>query len=146
MPDRFAKIGDRHQGIDAQSGSIDALLELSQKHEKEGQGDAPWPPFYQKQEAEPPRVQPSKRRVSKHPLIEIGRSQKKEDGLAGLERWKARHPEAASHLQPADVLVDSMRGRFTTWTRIRVNLQHVPEDLRPPQEPLDPDEKTFSNW
>ena len=59
--------------------------------------------------------------------------------LAGLERWKTRHQEAAAHLQPADVLVDSMRGRFRTWTRVRVNLQHVPIDLRPPQEPLDPD-------
>ena len=89
-------------------------------------------------------MQPSKRRTSKFPLIEIGRAQRKEDALAGLERWKARHPQAASHLEPADVLVDAMRGRFTTWTRIRVNLQHVPPDLRPVQEPLDPDEKTFA--
>jgi bifunctional non-homologous end joining protein LigD len=89
-------------------------------------------------------VQPSKRRTSKFPLIEICRAQRKEDALAGLERWKERHPQAAAHLEPADVLVDSMRGRFTTWTRIRVNLQHVPPDLRPVQEPLDPDEKTFS--
>ena len=72
-------------------------------------------------------MQPSRRRVPKHPLIEIGRAQQKEDALAGLERWKARHPEAAAHLAPADVLVDAMRGRFHTWTRIRVNLQHVPE-------------------
>ena len=85
-------------------------------------------------------VQPSRRRTSKHPLIEIGRAPKKEDALAGLERWKARHAEAASHLEPADVLVDAMRGRFRTWTRIRVNLQHVPADLRPVQEALDPDE------
>ena len=67
----------------------------------------------------------------KHPLIEIGRAQRKDDALAGLERWKARHPEAAAHLEPADVLVDAMRGRFRTWTRIRVNLQHVPDELRP---------------
>ena len=91
---------------------------------------------------EPPRVQPSKRRASKHPLIEIGRARRKEDALAGLERWKRRHPRAAAHLESADVLVDAMRGRFTTWTRIRVNLQHVPADLRPTQEALDPDEKT----
>ncbi len=71
--------------------------------------------------------------------IEIGRAEKKDDALAGLERWRARHPEAAAHLQPADVLVDAMRGRFHTWTRIRVNLQHVPVELRPAQEPLDPD-------
>jgi bifunctional non-homologous end joining protein LigD len=140
MPERFATIGDRHEDIDRTPCSIDALLELSAKHEREGAGDAPWPPHYQKQAGEPPRVQPSKRRVSKFPLVEIGRAKKKDDALAGLERWKARHPEAASHLQPADVLVDSMRGRFTTWTRIRINLQHVPDELRPPQEALDPDD------
>ena len=79
------------------------------------------------------------RRVSTKPLIEIGRADRKEEALAGLERWKQRHPEAARHLEPADVLVDSMRGRSTTWTRVRVNLEHVPEALRPAQEPLDPD-------
>ena len=79
------------------------------------------------------------------PLIEIARAQRQEDALAGLERWKKRHPEAAAHLEAADVLVDSMRGRSSTWTRIRINLQHVPENLRPPQEALDPDEKTFSS-
>jgi hypothetical protein len=120
-------------------------LELSAKHEREGLGDAPWPPHYRKQEGEPARVQPSKRRTSKHPLIEIGRAQRKEDALAGLERWKTRHPDVLPHLEPADVLVDAMRGRFTTWTRIRVNLQHVPAELRPAQEPLDPDEKTLSS-
>jgi bifunctional non-homologous end joining protein LigD len=164
MPGRFAALGDRHAGIDDAAGSLDALLELSARQEREGHGDAPWPPHYRKQEGEPPRVQPSKRRapagkepktprtaakprrVSKHPLLEIGRAKKKQDALAGLERWKARHPEAAAHLEPADVLVDSMRGRFTTWTRIRVNLQHVPEALRPAQEPLDPDEDALTGW
>jgi hypothetical protein len=87
-------------------------------------------------------VQPSKRKL---PVIEIGRAKRKEDALAGLERWKKRHPEVAAHLEAADVLVDSMRGRSSTWTRIRVNLQHVPEKLRPAQEPLDPDEKTLSS-
>jgi DNA ligase D-like protein (predicted polymerase) len=140
MQERFKKIGDRHEQIDNHVGSLEKLLELSARHESEGLGDAPWPPHYQKQEGEPKRVQPSKRRVSKFPLIEIGRSPKKEDALAGLERWKARHPKAAALLEPADVLVDSMRGRFTTWTRIRVNLQHVPVELRPDQEALDPDE------
>ena len=144
MPARFADIGDRHAAIDQHAGSLEPLLQLSVEHEREGLGDAPWPPHYQKQEGEPARVQPSKRRTSKFPLIEIGRAQRKEDALAGLERWKERHPQAASHLEPADVLVDAMRGRFTTWTRIRINLQHVPPDLRPVQEPLDPDEKTFA--
>jgi hypothetical protein len=121
--------------------SLDSLLELSARHEREGLGDAPWPPHYRKQPGEPARVQPSRRRVPKHPLIEIGRAERKEDALAGLERWRGRHPDAASHLAPADVLVDAMRGRFHTWTRVRVNLQHVPEDLRPAQEALDPDEE-----
>jgi bifunctional non-homologous end joining protein LigD len=146
MPARFAKLGDRHRDMDRHAGSLDRLLELSAQQEREGSGDAPWPPHYKKQEGEPPRVQPSKRRVSKHPLIEIGRAQQKQDALAGLERWRARHPDAAAHLQPADVLVDSMRGRSSTWTRVRVNLQHVPAELRPSQEPLDPDEKTLSSW
>jgi hypothetical protein len=146
MPARFAAIGDRHEGIDEHPGSLEPLLELSARHEREGLGDAPWPPHYRKQRGEPPRVQPSKRRTPKHPLIEIGRAFRKEDALAGLERWKARYPAAAAHLEPADVLVDSMRGRSSTWTRIRVNLRHVPEPLRPPQEPLDPDENTLPSW
>ncbi len=146
MPRRFAQIGDRHAGIDENPGSLAPLLELSERHEREGLGDAPWPPHYKKQPDEPTRVQPSRRRVPKHPLIEIGRARSKQDALAGLERWKARHPEAAAHLEPADVLIDSMRGRSSTWTRIRVNLQHVPAELRPAQEPLDPDEKTLSSW
>ncbi len=154
MPARFAEIGDRHEGIDDAAGSIEPLLELSARHEREGLGDAPWPPHYKKQEGEPPRVQPSKRRASvqpskrraqKHPLIEIGRAKRREDALAGLERWKERHPEAAAHLKPADELVDAMRGKYSTWTRIRVNLRNVPEELRPPQEPLDPDEKISSS-
>ena len=144
MPKRFAKIGDRHAGIDDATGSLEGLLELSARDEREGQGDAPWPPHYKKQRDEPPRVQPSRARAAKHPLIEIGRAKRKQDALAGLERWKARHPKAATHLEPADVLVDSMRGRSSTWTRVRVNLQHVPVKLRPRQERLDPDEKTLA--
>src|SRR5882672_7097248 len=143
MPVRFREIGDRHADIDRHPCSLESLIELSKRHEKEGMGDAPWPPQYKKQAGEPPRVQPSRKRTSKHPLIEIGRAIKKEDAFAGLERWRARHPDAAAHLEPADVLVDAMRGRFATWTRIRVNLQHVPVDLRPAQEALDPD---FDPW
>ena len=148
MPGRFAAIGDRHAQIDEHPCSLEPLLELSARQEAEGLGDAPWPPHYAKQPGEPPRVQPSRRRrgqagghrrVPTKPLLEIGRAAGKEDALAGLERWKARHPEAAAHLQPADVLVDAMRGRSSTWTRVRVNLEHVPENLRPAQEPLDPD-------
>jgi bifunctional non-homologous end joining protein LigD len=165
MPKRFAEIGDRHSGIDEHPCSLDQVLELSAQQEREGEGDAPWPPNYKKQDGEPPRVQPSKRRKDtsepkrrastrapklderrrKHPLIEIGRAAKKEDVLAGVERWKARHPDAAVHLEAADVLVDAMRGRFKTWTRVRINLQHVPDALRPPQEALDPDD-TPNEW
>ncbi len=145
MPERFARIGDRHAAIDHHAGSLESLLDLSARHQREGLGDAPWPPHYEKQRGEPKRVQPSRACAAKHPLIEIGRARHKEDALAGFERWKARHPEAAAHLEPADVLVDAMRGRFSTWTRIRVNLQHVPAELRPAQEPLDPDEKTLAS-
>jgi DNA ligase D-like protein (predicted polymerase) len=154
MPSRFAAVGDRHAGIDQHAGSLDALLELSARQAAEGHGDAPWPPHYRKQAGEAPRVAPSRRRppadqprsgssgrrTSKHPLIEIARAAKKADALAGLERWKARHPDATAHLEPSDVLVDAMRGRFQTWTRIRINLQHVPESIRPVQEPPDPDD------
>ena len=136
MPARFKTLGDLHAGIDEHAGSLTRLLEL---FERQGAGDAPWPPHYRRGAAEPPRVQPSKRR--KLPLIEIGRARHKIDALAGLERWKARHPQASAHLAAADILVDAMRGRYSTWTRIRVNLQHVPAKLRPLQEPLDPDEK-----
>jgi len=148
IPARFAKVGDRHADIDAHPCALDALLELSARQEAEGLGDAPWPPHYAKQAGEPPRVAPSRRkgpaaggrRVPTRPLVEIGRAARKDEALDGLQRWKARHPEAAAHLQPADVLVDAMRGRHTTWTRIRVNLEHVPEEMRPAQEALDPDQ------
>jgi len=140
MPRRFAKVGDRHAAIDSYRGSLAPLLELSARHENEGLGDAPWPPHYRKRAGEPSRAQPSRRRTTKYPLIEIGRAQRKEDALAGFERWRTRHPDAAAYLAPADILVDSMRGRYQTWTRIRVNLQHVPVDLRPAQETRDPDE------
>jgi DNA ligase D-like protein (predicted polymerase) len=131
VPKRFETVGDLHAAMDGKAYSIEALLELSRRHEKDGLGDAPWPPHYVKQAGEPPRVQPSKRRQPSRPLIEVARADKKSDALEQLERWKARHPEAAAHLEPADVLVDAMRGRYATWTRIRINLQHVPEALRP---------------
>jgi len=154
MPERFRQLGDLHADIDLEPCSLESVLELIERQAHEGQGDAPWPPHYAKQEGEPARVQPSRarrapaadgggksgaRRKPTRPLIEIARAQKKEDALAGLERWKARHPDAAAQLQAADVLVDAMRGRYTTWTRIRINLQNVDEALRPPQEALDPD-------
>ena len=147
MPGRFRELGDRHAGIESAAGSLESLLELSARQERDGLGDAPWPPHYRKQAGEPTRVQPSKARAraAKHPLLTIGEAKRKEAALAGLERWKKRHPKVVGHLEPADVLVDSMRGRYSTWTRIRINLQHVPDELRPDQEPLDPDEKTLTS-
>lgn len=134
MPSRFARVGDLHAPMDERAHSLDRLLERSARHEREGLGDAPWPPHYRKQAGEPARVQPSRRRQPKHPLIEVARAERKADALEMLERWKARHADAASHLTPSDVLVDAMRGRFHTWTRIRVNLRHVPEALRPQEQ------------
>lgn len=171
VPRRFSAIGDPHAGIDDRPCSLDSLLELSAKHEADGLGDAPWPPHYVKGTDEPPRVQPSRakrgasaptaraarprkapekgdgggRRRPKFPLRTVAKAAKREDALAGLERWKARHPDASRHLEPADILVDAMRGRYTTWTRVRVNLRHVPQAQRPPEEPPDPDYDPWSD-
>jgi DNA primase len=137
-PARFAERGDASAGIDDAAGSLDGLLALSATQEAAGLADAPWPPHYKKQRGEPPRVAPSKRR-STQPLITVSKAEHKADALAGLERWKARHPEAAALVREQDVLVDAMRGRSSTWTRIRVNLRNVPEHERPAEEPPDPD-------
>ncbi len=187
MQDRYARMGDVGAGIDDAVGSLDGLLDLSARQEAQGQGDAPWPPNYAKQPGEPPRVQPSRRRMpdpgqptdptaprgrlgsvappqpsaslrledgtvsptgrrrSTQPLLVIGQAKKKEDALAGLERWKERHPEAAAHLAVDDVLVDGMRGRSSLWWRVRVNLRHVPEEQRPAAEPPDPDYDPWSS-
>jgi DNA ligase D-like protein (predicted polymerase) len=151
-PARLVERGDAAAGIDATAGSLDRLLELSAAQTAAGLGDAPWPPHYKKQGDEPPRVAPSRRRPvtndaepgrgsrrSAHPLITVAKAEHVDEAVAGLERWKARHPEAAARLQIDDVLVDSMRGRSSTWTRIRVNLRHVPESERPAEEAPDPD-------
>jgi DNA ligase D-like protein (predicted polymerase) len=151
ISERLQTVGDPGAEIDEVSHALDALLELADRDEREGLGDAPWPPHFPKGEDEPPRVQPSRRRKtppkssgtgrrqSTKPLIEIARAESKDEALAGLERWKERHAVAAEQLQPADVLVDSMRGRFKAWWRIRVNLEHVPEEQRPQQEALEVD-------
>ena len=148
MPAWFEANGDRHAEIDSHAGSLDALLELSERDEKEGQGDAPWPPQYKKMPGEPTRVQPSRakkaaasgtgRRVPKHPLITIAHAATKTEALELLEQWKLKHKKVIEHLEPADILTDSMRGRSSTWTRIRINLQHVPDDLRPKAPKLPP--------
>ncbi len=198
VPARYAAIGDPGAGIDGAVGSLEALLELSHRHETEGLGDAPWPPNYAKQAGEPPRVQPSRkrkadaeyergrgeaggpppevaaerakavaagdpnaglptewagskptptgRRKTTIPVIEIARAATKAEALEGLERWKARHPVAAAALEPADVLVDGMRGRSYVWYRVRVNLTHVPEAERPAQAPLEVDYDPWAGY
>ncbi len=83
---------------------------------------------------------------SKMPLVVVANSPDKAKALAGLERWKKKHPDAAAHLAVDDVLVDSMRGRSTTWTRVRVNLRNVPENIRPLQETPDPDDDPTREW
>ena len=164
VPARLSEQGDPWAGMEDAVGSLEPLLELAAEHEAAGFGDAPWPPHFAKQAGEPPRVQPSKRRRpgsgpegtvpppppgksvgptgrrrSRMPLIEVSRAATKEQAMEGLARWRDRHPEAWSRLAPADVLIDAMRGRFTTWTRIRLNLRNVPPDQRPPQEVLEVD-------
>ena len=143
VPKRFQEIGDPHAGMHASPGSLEALLERAAEDEAAGLKDAPWPPHFRKMEAEAPRVAPSR---AKMPLIVVANSPDKQAALAGLERWKAKYPEAAALLAIDDVLVDSMRGRSSTWTRIRVNLRHVPEAQRPPQETPDPDDDPTREW
>jgi DNA ligase D-like protein (predicted polymerase) len=166
VPERFARIGDPWEAIDRTAGSIEPLLELAAEHEAAGLPDAPWPPHFDKQAGEAPRVQPSRRRGSPGtaanegvvpppppgktsgpsgrrrttvPLLEIARAATVTEAMDGLDRWKERHPDVWPYLAPADVLVDSMRGRSSTWTRIRLNLRRVPESKRPPQEALEVD-------
>jgi bifunctional non-homologous end joining protein LigD len=164
VPGRFAELGDPSEGIDEAAGSLEAVLELSAEHEAAGFGDAPWPPQYAKQPGEPRRVQPSKRRGgpappegvvpppapgkrsgptgrrrTTMPLIEVARAATEAEAREALDRWRMKHEEVWSYLEPSDVLVDAMRGRSTTWTRIRLNLRNVPKDRRPPQEVLESD-------
>jgi hypothetical protein len=151
VPKRFREQGNPHMQMDQAAGSLEPLLELAARDEASGLGDAPWPPHYVKQSGEGPRVAPSRaKRASsprqKMPLVVVANSPHKEDALAGLERWKAKHPEAAGHLAVDDVLVDSMRGRSSVWFRIRVNLRHVPPELRPPQATPDPDDDPTREW
>ena len=156
IPKRFAEFGDPHAGMDAAPGSLEKLLELAARDEEAGLGDAPWPPHFRKMEGEAPRVSPSRAKAgrkppkttprTKMPLVVVANSPSRDAALAGLERWKTKHAELAGLLAVDDVLVDSMRGRSSTWTRIRVNLRHVPEALRPPQETPDPDDDPTRAW
>jgi bifunctional non-homologous end joining protein LigD len=130
--ERFAERGDPHAGIDDAAGGLDALLALA---EELGPAE------------KPPRAgDGSGRRQSTMPLIEIARAKTKPEALEGLERWNSRHPDVVAKLEPADVLVDGMRGSSSLWYRIRVNLQHVPEDERPAQEPLEVDYDPWARY
>jgi DNA ligase D-like protein (predicted polymerase) len=146
VPQRFASIGDPHAKIDDHPGTLEPLLDLAARDEAEGLGDAPWPPHFRKMDGEAPRVVPSRAKRAKMPLIVVANSPQKAAALEGLERWKSRHPDVSKLLAVDDVLVDSMRGRSSTWTRIRINLRHVPEELRPPQETPDPDDDPTREW
>jgi bifunctional non-homologous end joining protein LigD len=165
MPARLKAIGDPNASMDDAAGSLEQLLELADRDEAAGLGDAPWPPHFRKMEGEPARVAPSRAKSakksgakkvatkkkatkprSKMPLIVVANSPRKDAALAGLERWKARHRDAAGLLAVDDVLIESMRGRSSTWTRVRINLRHVPEKIRPPQETPDPDDDPTRAW
>jgi bifunctional non-homologous end joining protein LigD len=157
VPARFAESGDPHAEMDSKAGSLEKLLELADQDEAGGLGDAPWPPHFQKMAGEGTRVAPSrakstakkpaaKKKRIRMPLLVIANSPDKKAALEGLERWKKKHPKVAKLLAVDDVLVDSMRGRSSTWTRIRVNLRNVPEKIRPPQETPDPDDDPTREW
>ncbi len=154
VPPRFAESGDAHAEMDLHAGSLEKLLELAARDEANGMGDAPWPPHFRKMAGEATRVAPSRARSAakkkpsrtRMPLLVIANSPNKEAALAGLERWKRKHRKVVKFLAVDDVLVDSMRGRSSTWTRIRVNLRNIPEELRPPQETPDPDDDPTREW
>jgi DNA ligase D-like protein (predicted polymerase) len=132
VPERFADIGDPWAGINHTAGGLEALLALAEElgpAEKAPKGAG--------------RDGGRGRRQSVMPLIEIARTKTKDEAMAALDTWRDRYPAAADRLQPADVLIDGMRGPSSIWYRIRINLQHVPNDQRPPQEELIAD---YSPW
>ncbi len=134
VPERFEAGGDPWEGMDDSAGSLDALLDLADRL-----GPAEKAPRGAKNGT-------AGRRVSSKPLIEIARTKTKDEAMAALEQWRQRYPSVAEKLQPADVLVDGMRGPSSIWYRIRINLQHVPEKQRPAQEPLLADYNPWENY
>lgn len=126
LPDRVAEFGDPWAGMDDTAGGLEALLALAEElgpAEKAPKGAG--------------------RRKSAMPLIEIARTKTRGEAMAALHTWRERYPAVAARLEPADVLVDGMRGPSSIWYRIRINLQHVPVEQRPPQEELIAD---YSPW
>ncbi len=142
VPERVARRGDPWAGIEDTAEELTALLELAEEQKDSGLFEDPprtaRSTARQSEEADE-LPKPAGRRQSSMPLLEIARSATVPEAMAGLERWKERHPGIFEQLDPPDVLVDSMRGRSSTWTRIRLNLRNVPEEQRPPQEPLEVD-------
>jgi bifunctional non-homologous end joining protein LigD len=143
MPPRFAEIGDPWAGIDEAVGALDALLELADRQKVEDRSNP---------EAAVAPAAPGKssgasgRRRTSVPLIEISRAKTREEAMDGLSRWRERHPGIVERLEPAEILVDAMRGRSTAWYRVRLNLQRIPADERPGQEPLEVDYDPFEGW
>ncbi|HEY3057798.1 MAG TPA: DNA polymerase domain-containing protein [Chloroflexota bacterium] len=142
VPERYRRMGDPGEGIDAVVGTIEPLLELAQRQEAEGAEDGPRAGAVPSP-APGKAVGPTGRRRTTAPLIEVARAASQREALEGLERWKVRHAEVWPLLEPADVMVDSMRGRSSAWYRIRLNLRHVPEPQRPAQEALEVDYDPF---
>jgi DNA ligase D-like protein (predicted polymerase) len=136
VPARFAEIGDPWESMDSASGVLDPLLDLADRL-----GPAEKAPKGAKGSGGVVR-----RRISTMPLIEIARTKTKDEAMAALDEWRGRYPSVAEKLQPPDILVDGMRGPSSIWYRIRINLQHVPEDQRPPQEPLLADYNPWENY
>lgn len=139
VPTRFAERGDPHADIDVANGTLDGLLELAARDAAAGVPDAPWPGQFRKGDK---RAAASATVTSrkKAPLLVVAQSPDRDAALAGLERWLHAHARAAAFLQLEDILVDSMRGRSTNWTRVRVNLRNVPEAERPRPGKPDPDD------
>jgi DNA ligase D-like protein (predicted polymerase) len=134
---RFDEIGDPWEEMDSYAGALDALLDLADRlgpAEKAPRGAAR------------KSKKGTGRRQSVMPLIEIARTKTKDEAMAALDVWRERYPVAAEKLEPADILIDGMRGPSSIWYRIRINLQHVPEDRRPPQEPLIADYNPWENY
>jgi len=129
---RFAEIGDPWAEMDAHPGDLTELLALA---DRLGPAEKP-----------PPKKSVDGRRTSQMPLIEVARTKTRDEAMAALEVWRDRHREASERLEPVDILIDGMRGPSSIWYRVRINLQHVPEGLRPPQEALIADYSPWHNY